>query len=62
MPTCPYCNVEIDKDFEMTDFENYDCNVYLYYIGNCHKCHRTFKWHETYTWTEDFDGFEEVTP
>ena len=62
MPTCPYCNVEIDEDVDMTDFENYDCRVYLYYIGTCTKCHRTFRWRETYTWTEDFDEFEEIAP
>ena len=62
MPTCPYCDIEIDEEVDMTDFENYDCKVYLYYIGNCHKCHRAFRWRETYTWTEDFDEFEEIAP
>ena len=60
MPMCPYCHVEIDE-VDMTDFENHDCQVDLYYIGNCHKCHRIFKWCETYTWTEEFNEFEEIT-
>ena len=70
MPTCPYCDVEIDEDVDMTDWGNYDCkikklhfkNVILYYIGTCRKCHRSFKWKEKYTWTEDFDEFEEIAP
>ena len=62
MPTCPYCHVEIDEDIDMTDFETYDDKVYLYYIGSCHKCHRTFKWREIYMLTNCNDKFEEIAP
>lgn len=69
MPTCPYCNVEIDEDIDMTDFETYDDKVYtynekvyLYYIGSCHKCHRAFKWREVYILTNCNDEFEEIAP
>lgn len=62
MPTCPYCHVKINEDVDMTDFETYDSKVYLYYIGNCDKCHRAFKWRATYTLVDDFDKFEEITP
>ena len=62
MPTCPYWHVEIDEDVDMTDFENYDDKVYLYYIGNCRKCHHAFKWREKYILTNCTDEFEEIAP
>lgn len=62
MPTCPHCHIEIDEDVDMTDFENDESQVYLYYIGNCHKCHRTFKWREIYMLTNCNDRFEEIAP
>ena len=60
MPACPYCHIDIDEEIDMTDFETYDAKVYLYYIGNCHKCHRTFRWREVYILTDCNDEFEEI--
>lgn len=60
MPTCPYCNQEIDKEINMYDWNNYDEYVFLYYSGVCFKCHRSYKWEETYKRIGEFDYLEEI--
>lgn len=58
--TCPYCNIDIDEDVEITNWENYDCKITLYYIGTCRKCHRSFRWEEKYIWTGTFDNIKQI--
>lgn len=62
MPTCPYCHIRITEDVDTINIEICDEKIYLYYVGNCCKCHRAFKWRENYMLTDYADEFEEITP
>ena len=55
---CPHCHNTLDN-MELYSTE-YDEHVYYdYYIGECSKCHKHYKWTEIFTF-KSIDDFEEL--